>query len=70
VSANQRRLGEALRAKYARVFGMRVDDVALDFIGEDNAEVYSRVDGTLPRWSLTHATVEEWNMKTGSRWKT
>lgn len=77
MSAKTRADAEALRAKYARAFRVPKEDVVIEFQEDDNYEdaiVFHKTDVRLPRWSLgtperrpAHATIAEWNEKTGSR---
>ena len=50
MSSMQRRLAEVLRAKYARVFGLSVDDVRVDYVGDHDARVYA--EGCTTVWTL------------------
>lgn len=74
MSARQRADAEALRAKYARAFGVPKEDVVIELREDEDASVFHKSDNRLPRWSLgtteaprIKATIAEWNAATGSR---
>lgn len=55
MSAAARAAGEKLRAKYARVFGVPIEDVEMETWPDDeevNAEVWCKGRPELPKWSL------------------
>lgn len=76
MSAKQRADAEAMRAKYARCFGVPKEDVEIELLEDEDAAVYHRTDASFPRWHLgvsqisrATATLAEWNAKTGSKFR-
>ncbi len=61
MSAKLRADAEALRAKYARAFGVPKDLVEIELVGDDNAKVFCPWHTELPAWFL--ATHEVWVCK-------
>lgn len=68
MSATQRHEAEALRVKYARVFGVPVEDVEVELLHDENARVSHRTDASMPVWT-TGQGIDDWNAKTGSRFR-
>lgn len=56
MSANVRADASALAARYARFFGVSVDDVSIELREDDDAEVYVRVVGIV--WTLSGAPLK------------